>query len=69
MPHIEGYAQPSQLYPYYPWVKRYCLKTLCIEQLVTMYDNINITIHTIQFEKYRMELFFHPELENRICLL
>ncbi|CAF3401220.1 unnamed protein product [Rotaria sp. Silwood1] len=47
IPFIDGRARPHQLYPYYPWVKRYCLKTYCIEQLVAIYNNTNITIHTV----------------------
>jgi hypothetical protein len=69
IPFIDGRAQPHQLYPYYPWVKRYCLKTSCIEQLVKIYNNTNITIHTVSFEKYRIELFFDSKLKDRICLL
>jgi hypothetical protein len=69
MPFIAGRAQSHQLYPYYPWVKRYCLKTHCIEKLVKNYNSTNITIHTVQFNKYRTELFFDPKLKNRICLL
>lgn len=61
------HAQSDQLYSYYPRVKRYCFKTYCIEQLVTVYNNINITIHSIQLKKYRMEFFFNHKFENGTC--
>ncbi|CAF1169360.1 unnamed protein product [Rotaria magnacalcarata] len=69
MPLIDGRAQPSQLYPYYSWVKRHCLETHCTEQLIIMYNNINITIHTVQFKKYRMKPKFDSKLANRKCIL
>jgi hypothetical protein len=69
MPFIEGRAQPNQLYPYYPWINRYCLKTYCIEQLITIYKKTNITIHTVQFVNHRTKLSVDPNLVNRTCLL
>ncbi|CAF0900245.1 unnamed protein product [Adineta steineri] len=62
-------ARPHELYPYYPWVQRSCSQTYCIEQLITMDDNTNITIHTVQFEKYRTKLIFNPKFEIKNCWL
>lgn len=69
MPSLNGRAPPDELYPYYPWVTRYCLKNYCIEQLIMHYNHTNITIHTVQFKKYRIELFFNPKYESRTCFL
>ncbi|CAF0868523.1 unnamed protein product [Adineta steineri] len=62
-------ARPHELYPYYPWVQRSCSQTHCIEQLITMDDNTNITIHTVQFEKYRTKLIINPKFEIKNCWL
>lgn len=66
---IDGRARPEQLYPYYSWVHRYCLEAHCIEQLVAIYDNANITIHTVQFEKYRIKPMFESKSRTRKCSL
>ena len=67
MPFIAGSAQASQLYSYYPWVERYCLKLHCIEELHTIYNNQHLILHTVQFEKYRTEQLYNSTSKIRIC--
>jgi hypothetical protein len=69
IPSIGGRARPHQLYPYYPWVERYCFEGYCTEQLITTYNNTNITIHSVHFEKYRTDIVFSPKPGNKGCWL
>ena len=62
-------ARSDQLYSYYPWVKRQCQDNDCIEQLVLTTNEKTITKHIVAFEKYRTELVFNPNRQNRTCLL